>query len=306
MVIILLYIVLLFFCIIFPEITISTTKETVYLWATSVLPSLLPFFIISKMILYNGGISYFSKILKPVTNFLGLPEAIAFPLSMSLLCGYQTGSKTVAGMGIKNANLFGNICFSASPIFVIGTVGTVFLNNQKDGYILYVIHLCTLIIFSTFYTSKTEKNINDFKCENGTMLDAIASSINSILSVCGFMVAFNLCTQIPASVLPEKINVYISGIIEFTCGIKNSTVLLSDPMPIISFFLSFGGLCVISQCLYNLKNIDKIKFVLNRVICGLISFILCIIYKKTALYIPILITLIIVISAHILRRKKYY
>lgn len=306
--IILLYICLLLFCIVSPNTTISTAKETILLWATSVLPSLFPFFIISKCILYNGGISYFAKFLKPITKYLNLPQNIAFPLSMSLLCGYQTGSKTVASMNIKDTEYYANICFSASPIFIIGTIGTIMLNSTKTGYILYVIHVCTLVIFATLYSTKNhpQENNNLSAYEKGNFIDAISSSTYAILNVCGYMVIYSLFTKILSALLPLKYNIITSGIIEFTFGIKNAVNELSNPLPIISFFLSFGGICVITQCFSNYTKINKIKFITNRILCGTTSFLLCILYKKTALYAPILLTIIIVISAHIFRRKKFY
>ncbi len=286
--------------------TITTAKETVVLWAESILPSLLPFFIISKCIYYNGGVTLFSRLLKPLTNFLGLPDSIAFPLSMSLLCGYQTGSRTVANMNlIKNTDLFANVCFSASPIFVIGTIGTVILKNTFLGYVLYIIHICTLLIITVLFKRQDSEVIIEVQ-NNGSLSTAINESITAILNICGYMILYNLIIKIITCNLPEKISVFVSGLFEFTQGIKQASILYTDPLPIISFFLSFGGMCVITQCLSSLKDVNKSSFVFYRILSGLISYILCIIYEKTALYIPILITLTIIISAYILRRRKFY
>lgn len=306
MVIFLIYIILLLICIIFPKMTIVTTKETIKLWTETIVPSLLPFFIISKCIYLSGGVTFFIKILKPITNFLGLPDSIAFPLSMSLLCGYQTGSRTVANMNLKNnIDTFANVCFSASPIYTIGTVGTLLLNNTFSGYALYTIHVCTLLIITVFFSNT---NIEVFwkEPEKEPLSVAINESISAILSICGYMILYNLIIKITTYIFSPETSIIISGFWEFTQGIKQSSLLYTDPLPIISFFLSFGGMCVISQCLSILKGASKIKFIFYRLLSGFIAYVLCIIYKKTALYIPITITLIIIVSAHILRRRKYY
>ena len=75
-------------------------------------------------------------------------------------------------------------------------------------------------------------------------------------------------------------------------------------MPIISFYLSFGGCCVIAQCLAQLNGINKKKFIANRVLCGIIAFLLCYIYEKTALYVPVLITICIAAESFAGKRIK--
>lgn len=305
MVIFLLYIFLLILCVIFPEMTITTSKETIKLWTESILPSLLPFFIISKCILYNGGISVFSSLLKPLTKVLHLPENIAFPLSMSLLCGYQTGSRTVSDMKPANINLYANVCFCASPIFIIGTVGTSILKNTFSGYALYIIHICTLLIVSVLLNSKNNDSyVTDIKKQS--LSTSVTESITAVLNICGYMILYNLIIKITTYFLPSELKTIVAGFLEFTQGIKQASILYTDSMPIISFFLSFGGLCVITQCISILKGVNKLTFIFYRLLSGLIAFTLCLVYKKTALYVPILITLTIIISAYILRRKNYY
>lgn len=293
-----------------PEITIKTVTETINLWFNSILPVLLPFFIISKGIYYNGGIIYFTKFLSPIIRILGLPQSLSFPFAMTLMCGYQTGSKTVAQMekdGLKNVDYYANICFSSSPLFVIGTVGTSILNDTKTGYILYIIHILTVLIFASISKQNTNDKV-EFSTPKGTLAKAITESITAIFSVCCYMILFSLIINIISlfSFIPTKIKTVIFGILEFTKGIKSASNEFSFSLPIISFFLSFGGLCVITQCLNNYKSINVKKFIYSRLICGIISFILCYLYKKTAIYLPIAITVVIIFISNIIRRKNYY
>lgn len=293
-----------------PEITINTVTETINLWFNSVLPVLLPFFIISKAIYYNGGMVYFTKILSPVIRILGLPQSLSFPFAMTLMCGYQTGSKTVSQMekdGLKNIDYYANICYSSSPLFVIGTVGTAILNDTKTGYMLYIIHILTVLIFASFFKQNSDESVV-FNTQNGTLTNAITESITAIFSVCCYMILFSLIINVINlfNFIPTEIKTILFGILEFTKGIKNASNEFNFPLPIISFFLSFGGVCVITQCLNNYKNINVRKFICSRLICGIISFILCYIYKKTAIYLPIAITVVIIIISNIIRRKNYY
>lgn len=294
-----------------PEITISSVKESISLWFSSVLPVLLPFFIISRCIYYSGGMNYFTKLLSPVIKLLGLNKNACFPFAMTLLCGYQTGSKTVALMekdGLKNIDYYANICFSASPLFVIGTVGTSILNSTKEGYMLYIIHILTLLIFVSIY--KNDKTTDDISLSepDGNLSAAIKESIMAILSVCCYMILFGIVIKFITSnsIVPQKLKAIISGFLEFTSGIKKTSDAFNNSCPFISFYLSFGGLCVITQCISCYNKINILEFIKNRLLCGIVSFVLCLLYKKTAIYVPVSITIVIIIISNIIRRKKYY
>ena len=172
---------------------------------------------------------------------------------------------------------------------------------------LYIIHVLTVLIFASIYKQKQEENVI-LKAQQGDLSKAVTESIIAIFSVCCYMILFSLATNVISlfDFIPQKTKTVIFGLLEFTKGIKLASNEFDFPLPIISFFLSFGGICVITQCLNNYKQINAFKFILNRFLCGAISFILCYLYKKTAIYLPIIITLVIILISNIIRRKKYY
>ncbi len=307
------YLCILLMLLIYPDLTVASSKASIELWANSVLPNLLPFFIISKIMYYNDGTRYFKAALSPFFKVLGVKNEGCFPYAISILCGFPTGSRIIHEMkndGLEDIDYYGNICYCASPLFILGTVGTVTLESSTIGYSLYAIHLCTLFIFTAYNTQNKNNETLIFKNASGDISKAITESITSILSVCCYMVIFNIVSTIIISILnpPEKIAALLYGICEFTHGIKeiSQNFQHSTALPLISFFLSFGGICVISQCLGYLDGINKLKFVLNRIICGMIAYVLCFIYTKTAIYIPITITTIVVITRYIYLRHKNY
>ena len=291
----------------------NSAKESIYLWAKSVVPVLLPFFIISKGLYYNGGGKLFVKLLNPIMNFIGFNKAMAFPLSMSIMCGYQTGARTVAqlekdGLEQSLTEDFAQCCFSASPLFVIGTVGTSILGNKSEGYVLYLLHLCSLFITIAIISKTKQCNKTDITYTSGNLYDAISESIDAILNVCGYMIFFNLISSLLFSfgIIPQKITALLKSTLEITGGIKDIASPFSSPLPYISFFLSFGGICITTQCISYYKQIRFSKFIFTRIINGLISFILCFIYEKTALYVPIALTVSVVMLSCGIRRKNSY
>ncbi|MBP5662211.1 MAG: hypothetical protein J6X30_03535 [Clostridia bacterium] len=302
-----LFLLILLLCLLFPQTAVDGAKEAVTLWAENVLPVLLPFFIISKMLYYLGAADLFARLLRPVLRLLRIPSYAAFPLAMSLLCGYPTGARMVGDMarnGNVDADYLGNVCYSAGPLFMIGSVGTLMLHDTRVGYALAIIHLCALLIFSLFLTPKPMKTKKIESAQSGTLGQAVKESADSIVSVCGFMVLFSLVNRallLCLPPLPNTVKGLLTGINEFTAGI--SLLSQTNALPAISFLLSFGGLCVITQCLSFLKGIAKARFILNRFLCGLIACLLCVLYQMFGLSVPIGLTLVTVCTVTLMKRK---
>lgn len=302
------YIIILAVCIISPETATLAAKKSILLWASAVLPSLFPFFILSKALYFSGGIKLFSKIFKPVMRFLLIPEEYAFAFAVSLICGYPTGSRTVGQMmknGLDDGDYAACLFCSSGPVFIIGTVGSGMLKSVTLGAALYCIHVCTLIILSCFLSPKQKSGAKVNTNIEGGMAQAVSESVLAILNVCGFMVFFGIINGFISPILPKNtaLRGMLSGLIEFTGGLN---ILSCDSvnLPQMSFLLSFGGGCVISQCLACLKGINVCKFIFCRILSGCTAFLLCLIYIKTALFIPAAIALLAVAAKHIFRRKK--
>ncbi len=289
-----LYFLILIICIIFPEMSIASANETIRLWYTSVLPVLLPFFIVSKMLCFKNRARFFTFLLKPVMKFIGIDENASFPLAISLICGFPSGSRTVADM-TDDREFLGNLCYSSGPLFIIGSVGTTLLGNSAIGRALFVIHVCSLIIFSVILKPK-QQNSKIYGKTEGTIGEAVMSSIDAVLSVCGYMIFFGLIiTLTNINKLPPPFNGLLAGCIEFTCGIKILAGYGEKYLPLISFILSFGGISVITQCLSYLGGINKRRFILNRILTGTVSMLLTVIYLWAGIIAPIAITLTAVI-----------
>ena len=301
----LLFLILTILCLLQPKNTVEITNQAIFLWVKNVLPTLLPFFIISKYMLNLGGERFFSKLFKPITTVLGLPSSSAFSIFISVFCGFPLGSRIVEDV-FKNSTdkeYYANVCFSASSVFILATVGSSILSSSADGIALFVINLCTFFIFAVLTKPQylSEQNFEIKKSE------PISESVSAIFNVCGNMILFLLISSLFTRFIKnEFLLALVSGVFEFTSGIKMLSLFGSDTLPLISFFISFGGLCVIFQCFGQLSNINKIKFILNRILCGLIAFLLCLLYKKTALIVPVIITILVIIGYNLGRKSFYF
>ncbi len=299
----LMYFFLILICLIFPEISVHSANESVYLWFTSVLPVLFPFFILTKALLYSGGDAFFKKLLSPLMRILLLPTELAYPLFISILCGYPNGSRLLGQTNLRDNTYCASVCFSSGPLFIIGTVGTVMLKNKSAGVALYIIHICTLLVLTVLLRPKHVPRPKETNAPKGSFSSAVGESVIAILNICGFMVFFGIISKLIslADFLPYSAASFLSGLCEFTGGIKALSKI--DALPAISFLLSFGGACVIAQC-FSFLSVKKIKFIVCRIIAGTIAFAFCVIYEKTAIYVPIIITVAVIILNYILRRNR--
>lgn len=203
------------FLVLFSSNNLIAAKNGLILWAMSVVPSLLPFFIATELLSYTNVVSFLGKVLnkfmRPVFN---VPGEGAFALIMGIISGYPVGAKIVSNLkkqGICNdVECERLIAFTnnSGPLFIIGTVGVSLFSSSSIGMKLFVVHLisCLIvgfifrwwkkktIIYSSAWTRVSDSNFNQLTFNNlGTILsNSIQSSIKLVLTIGGFVVLFSV------------------------------------------------------------------------------------------------------------------
>ena len=189
-------------------------KNGILLWATSVVPSLLPFFIATEILNYTNIVSFLgrflNKFMRPLFN---VPGEGSFALIMGIISGYPVGAKIVSNFkkqGIctevecERLLAFTN---NSGPLFIIGTVGVSLFSSSSIGIKLFIAHFisCILVGFlfrwwksskraSSFSTVSTKSTVNYLSFSNlGSVLSkSIQSAIQSIIVIGGFVVLFSV------------------------------------------------------------------------------------------------------------------
>lgn len=286
-----------------PAEAVEASLSGIKLWANSVLPTLFPFFVINNILFYMN----ITDVIAPFLSFFmkkifNMNENASYPILLSALCGYPIGSSSVCDsykdnkINKKEAQVLLNICSTPSPLFVIGTVGALFLGNIKAGIVILSAIFISSISFGVIYSRiDLNKNIPYIRNNKNESKDipfsiAFTSSIikatKSIISVGAYMAFFSLIicfiNNTVINPLFEMINLsfidkqlltsFICGLFEMSRGCKNIAGIISiNPtlkICLITFILSFGGLCVNFQCLSFIVNTDlsfykyfKLKFI---------------------------------------------
>ncbi len=258
------------------------------LFFTAVLPGLLPFMFLCKLLTELGVISKLSKPLeKPMKSMFGVGGEGAYAMIISMLSGYPIGSKITADLyekgKIKENELLKTALISSTsgPIFVIGAVGGAMLNSIKLGAIIYVSNilavLTTSLIFHLFGKIKRKQKVKVSQTQSPTIEQKKPLSLYSLakdtvvsLLIVGFYIALfsliiDLLTDLKvidffAAMLGRTLGFFgirgvntagiMSGIVEMTNGAKQLSSSISPlSVSFVGFLIAFSGISIITQSL---------------------------------------------------------
>ena len=275
------------------------------LFAKAIFPSLFPMFIISNILINIGIPNFLGNLFQNLFNKLFKTKGItSFIFFMSLITGFPSSSKYINDLIDKNlineddANKILTFTFFANPLFIVNTVGIIFLNNKPIGYLILLSLIISNIIIGLIfrnYNKTNELNNNkkiktilkelnkDISTTNifKTILNAITDSLNTLVFIFGIITFFLIITNLINNHLNINpiTNTLITGFLEMTSGIKNlsNQDLNITIKAILSVaFISFGGLSVHAQIMNILKEkkVKYLPFLLSRILHVIISVII--------------------------------
>lgn len=207
------------FLLVFSSSNLSSAKTGLTIWANSVVPSLLPFFIATELLAYTDIISVLGKLLtrfmKPIFN---VPGEGAFPFIMGIISGYPMGAKIISNFkkqGIctnEEAERLLAFTNNSGPLFIIGTVGIGLFKDTNTGILLFLTHIlaCLTVGFIFRWWKFERKKRSNFLQESSintpskvclsnlgeVLASSIMSAINTIFLVGGFIVLFSVIISI--------------------------------------------------------------------------------------------------------------
>lgn len=205
--------------ILFSSSNLSAAKNGLNLWASSVVPSLFPFFVATEL-LSNTNIPYIlgqllNGFMKPIFNVGGQGS---FALIMGIISGYPIGAKIAVNFR-KNNILSKEECErllsftnNSGPLFIIGTVGIMMFGNSTIGILLFITHILAslsvgfLFRFWKYNSIETSNNYNNpknniskkvtFSSLGEVLSESITNATSTILMIGGFVVLFSVIISI--------------------------------------------------------------------------------------------------------------
>ena len=267
-----------------PHCASVSAKDALVSCVNSVIPSLFPFFVCSKMLIEMGAAEnlgrFFSPVMKPLFG-VGGGGALAFVLG--ILSGYPIGAAAATDL-VKNggatkseAEKLLGYCNNSGPLFILGAVGTGMLKNASLGWVLYASHImsaCTIALLMRAVPCKIScaerENISSSDKHFGEiMADAVGRGAESVFNVCGFVIIFAIlagtleffgCFRL-FSVLGIDYNIgkaFVLGLLEPVGGCSAAAKIFSGSIPVqcmaISAVLGWSGISVHLQVLGIIKK----------------------------------------------------
>ena len=253
--------------VVFPAVTESGSKTAIVIWANSIVPILLPFFI-------------FADFIKRVGNPERLPLKV-YPFVIAFMSGYPMGAKIVG-------DLTAGGCFTeeegkhvlsyslvTGPAFIIGTVGA-FMGNTGAAVAVAASHYMGAILNGFIYRcpaqprctpgGRSRKVGADVGADTGlltqqnTYMESFTASIiagfKAMAVILSYLILFMIGLELLESagvfgLLPgEPWSAFAKGLIEMTVGsnmIGICDISINLKTALTAFIVSFGGFSVIGQ-----------------------------------------------------------
>ena len=298
---------LLFSCIIiyliaysffFPEITINAARNGLQIWFQQILPALLPFTILSSILVKSD----FLRSFKGNANLI----SILLTLSCGFIFGFPIGAKLSADfykqnlLTKKQATVLAIATNNFSPMYVCGfALPLLFTSTNLNTTTYLFLYLLPLIIaaicllidayFHHDINIQTARYSPSFKLDMHIMDTSIINGFESMIKICGYIVLFAITTAIATNSIiymvtkPPYILSQLLGNMEITNGINLlSTLDINENTKYISVIqlLSFGGLSGIAQTgsILSDAGLSLYKYIIGKAALSLLLTLLSVIY----------------------------
>lgn len=273
--------VLLFmiFMLLFPGASFRGASSGLLLWFHNVLPNLLPFIILSNLLVRLNITKKISKVFYP---FLGRIFRIScegcYPVLFGFLSGIPMGAKASADLVTENkitrseGQFLLHMCNNASPMFIIGYIAITQLRLPDIKYPLFIIIYSSAILSAILFRflsnhlpgssvkttaapavsgTPVSRNVSN-RFTFDLMDSSIMNGFEIITRIGGYIILFSILAQIMKEAVPDFgiFKAFLMGILEITTGISqicNADIGTYTKIVLVAALTSFGGFSGMAQ-----------------------------------------------------------
>ncbi len=252
---------------------IVRAREAMTLWAEAVAPAMFPFLVLTPVFtdeenrrLYARA---FGSIMKKVFY---LPAGAASCVIVGIISGTPAGAIAVRralgreAFTVKQAHVCLHLSSGVGPVFCICSVGQGMFSDAWAGVRMYISAWMAQMI-SGFILSRmpvSDRDLAVYGEKNNESVSAVRDGVINILTVCGWMAAFNVF----AGRLPKPLFAFfeVSGGAKYASGFNGYNFA--------SAVCAFGGLCAIFQSLSacRIREIRRSVFIAFKVLSGVLAY----------------------------------
>lgn len=294
--------------------TMTGALNGLNLWLFTVVPSLLPYMIISSFLTENESFRFLCRFLSPVTKHIfGLSEECGYVILLGFLCGYPIGSKLSADLVKKNAisvregQILISFCNNVSPAFMITFLIRGIIGLPAFSSVLLAVMLGAPLFLGIVFSrvslyleqKKTKKNkthqtaaviqssssysaLKKQPVQSSSFDFCITSSFENCFRLGGYIILFSILSEFIRNVFityPLLQN-RICAILEITSGLNIYSGNACPPYILLTecpAFTAFGGMCCLMQTHSMIRGsgLSLRLYFFAKLLTGIITFFVC-------------------------------
>lgn len=264
----------------FPHASYQGASTGLLLWFLNVLPTLLPFIIISNLMIKLNIASRISSLLHPLLGrMLRLSPNGCYPILVGFLSGIPMGAKSTADLVTersikhKEGDFLLSMCNNASPVFIMNYIAVNQLKLPQIRLPLFLIIYSSSILSALLYrfikikaikkntkstyqisqrVSIMEKVSTPYRFTYDIMDSSIMNGFEVVTKIGGYIILFSILAQIINEIGPDAgfIKASLMGLLEITTGINQICripMAISIKIVLVTVLTSFGGLSGLAQ-----------------------------------------------------------
>jgi len=252
----------------YPQQSFEAAVRGLHMWWDVVFPSLLPFFIVSEILIGFGVVHFLGVLLEPwMRPLFKVPGIGGFVWAMGMASGYPAGAKLTARLRQQQqlsaieAERLVSFTNSSNPLFIFGAISVGFFHNPNIGIVLALSHylgnICVGFIMrfhgkeEEYVVQKQKKGIlrQAFRAMHKTRLknnqaigkllgDAVRSSIQTLFMIGGFIILFSVLNRL---LYVTNITDMLAHVVQYVLAIFHLPRELSVPLIAGVFEITLGS-----------------------------------------------------------------
>ena len=275
------------------ELVSSTIINSFYIWFNTLVPSMLPMFILSDILInYNFIMFIPNKITIFTSKLFNISKEAVLVVFISLISGFPGNAlaiKTAYDLELISRDEVNHLLIFthfANPLFILQTIGIFYLKNNTYGIIVFISHILSAFILGILFRNNNHPSKNNYISKNNKSQSftnvfslSIKKSINTLLMVAGTVTSFLIISTLISNIFNfnQYMSVFIQGILEMTMGLSNLSMLdINDVYKVIfsSGLISFGGLSIHMQVMSILEDFKYFNYFKVRIRHTLLAIII--------------------------------
>ncbi len=279
---ILFFVILEIFLLSNSKIVITSFNKCLNICLYTLMPTMFASMLFSQILIKLNFEKYIPNILKIcLKKLFNISDSEITIFLLSIISGYPNNAKML--INSKNLNNIIQYTNFINPIFLICTVGGIYLNNIKFSIIILISHYIGNILLGIILKNNNVKTneINEEKSKSflNIYYYSLKSTIITLSIIFSNILFFSIITALITNIINinEPLNSLIIGLLEFSNGIyslslTNENLFIKGLLILI--IITFASFSIHMQILSINDKINYIKYLLFRIFNIFISVII--------------------------------